>query len=149
MPATTRWESGLRFVTTHPKGSTITTDMPVQLGGGGREPSPGWFFRAGLASCAATTIAMEAAAQGIELTTLEVAAHSRSDSRGFLGVPDELGSPVFAGPHEVSLHVRIAAAGASPDTLRQMVERSQERSPIPSAVRSAVPVVLKVDVVPA
>jgi hypothetical protein len=33
--------------------------------------TPGWLFRAGFASCAATCIAMGAAAQGIELASLE------------------------------------------------------------------------------
>jgi uncharacterized OsmC-like protein len=60
--------------------------MPSEVGGSGDQVTPGWLFRAGLASCAATRIAMAAAAEGIELATLEVRASSRSDTRGLLGM---------------------------------------------------------------
>ena len=67
-PATARWRGGTRVVTSHANGIEIPTDMPGELGGSGDRVTPGWLFRAGLASCAATRIAMGAAAEGIELT---------------------------------------------------------------------------------
>ena len=81
-PATARWQHGTRTVASHANGMQMTTDMPGELGGSGDQVTPGWLFRAGLASCAATSIAMAAAAQQIELTSLEVRATSRSDARG-------------------------------------------------------------------
>ena len=76
-PATARWQSGTRVVASHADGTQLVTDMPSELGGSGNQVTPGWLFRAGLASCAATRIAMGAAAAGIELTMLEVRASSR------------------------------------------------------------------------
>ena len=87
-PATARWERGTRIVASHADGTRMETDMPVELGGSGDRVSPGWLFRAGVASCAATTIVMQAALEGIELTVLEVTVASRSDTRGLLGMCD-------------------------------------------------------------
>jgi hypothetical protein len=81
-PAAARWDGGTRVISGHPNGSSIRSDMPSEFGGSDAEVTPGWLFRAGLASCAATCIAMAAAVEGIALTKLEVVARSRSDARG-------------------------------------------------------------------
>jgi uncharacterized OsmC-like protein len=145
-PATARWQYGTRTVASHANGMQMTTDMPGELGGAGDQVTPGWLFRAGLASCAATTIAMAAAAQKIELTALEVRATSRSDTRGLLGMADERGDPVCAAPTDVQLHVRIAAKDVAPARLRALVEDGYRCSPIPAAVASALPVDVRIDV---
>jgi uncharacterized OsmC-like protein len=145
-PATAKWEGGLRIVSSHKNGHSVPTDMSREFGGTGDQVSPGWLFRAGLASCAATCIAMAAAAEGIELTTLEVKATSRSDTRGLFGIEDVSGETVSPGPSDVQLHVRIAARDVPDDTLRQLVEKSQRCSPIPTAVKQALPVELLVNV---
>ena len=145
-PATARWESGTRVVASHANGTQMLTDMPGELGGSGDQVTPGWLFRAGLASCAATRIAMGAAAEGIELATLEVLASSRSDTRGLLGITDAEGEPVYAGPQDVQLHVRISARGVSPERLRTLVEDGCRCSPVPNALQNAVPVALRIDV---
>ena len=72
--------------------------MPGELGGTGDRVTPGWLFRAGLASCATTSIVLTAAAEGIELATLEVWVGSRSDARGLLGMTDDAGSPCSPAP---------------------------------------------------
>src|SRR3984885_2005796 len=92
-PATARWERGARVVSSHANGAQLVTDMPTELGGGGDQVTPGWLFRAGLASCFATRIAMGAAAAGIELAMLEVSAGSRSDLRVLFGMADVSGEP--------------------------------------------------------
>ena len=145
-PATARWESGTRVVTSHANGKQMPTDMPSELGGSGDQVSPGWLFRAGIASCAATTIAMAAAAKGIELTALEVRAISRSDTRGLLGMTGTDGELVYAGPSDVQLHVRICAHGVPAEQLRALVQDSQRCSPVPNAVERAVPMALRIDV---
>jgi uncharacterized OsmC-like protein len=145
-PATAVWKCGTRVVASHANGAAIATDMPGELGGTGDQVTPGWLFRAGLASCAATTIAMAAAAEAIELTTLEVRAFSRSDTRGLLGMPDADGEPVSAGPFDVELHVRIAAPGVEPARLRALVESGYRCAPIPNAVVNALPVALRIDI---
>jgi uncharacterized OsmC-like protein len=145
-PATARWETGTRVVASHANGAQMATDMPSELGGAGDNVTPGWLFRAGLASCAATSIAMTAAAEGVELSTLEVRASSRSDTRGLLGMADADGATVSAGPRDVQLRIRIAAHGIEPARLRALVEKGYRCSPIPTGVVNAVPVDLRIDV---
>jgi uncharacterized OsmC-like protein len=145
-PASARWDGGTRVVASHANGTQVLTDMPGELGGSGDQVTPGWLLRAGLASCAATRIAMAAATEGIELRTLEVLARSRSDTRGLLGMADAEGAPVHAGPRDVQLLVRISAPGVSPERLRALVEDSQRCSPVPCALEEAVPVALRVEV---
>ena len=89
---------------------------------------------------------MGAAAQGIELTSLEVRVTSRSDIRGVLGIADVDGQPVPAGPRDVQLVVRISAPGVVPARLRALVEKSYGCSPMSAAVRNAVPVELQIEV---
>ena len=145
-PATVRWDGGARMVASHANGTEVSTDMPTQFGGTGDQVTPGWLFRAGLASCAGTSIAMAAAAQHIELTALEVRASSRSDARGMLGMSDAAGRPVFAGPGDVLLLVKIAAQAVSPERLHALVNEGYRCSPIPNAVENAVPVTLRIAV---
>ena len=144
-PAVARWDGGTRVVSSHANGTRVSTDMPAELGGNGDRVTPGWLFRAGVASCLTTRIAMGAAAAGIELTALEVRAGSHSDLRGLLDLPDAEGTPVFAGPCAVQLHVRIAAPGVAPERLRALVEDSHRCSPMPNALEHAVPVDLHID----
>ncbi len=76
-PATARWQRGMRVVSSHANGTEVATDMPAELGGSGDKVTPGWLFRAGVASCAVTTLAMVAVEEGIELSALEVRMGSR------------------------------------------------------------------------
>lgn len=145
-PALARWESGTRVVAHHSDGMTIATDMPKELGGTGDQVTPGWLFRAGMASCAATSITLAAASEGIELTALEVHVGSRSDSRGLLGMSDPDGATVYAGPFDVELRVTVAAHGLAPMALKTLVESCLGHSPVPSAVTSATPFLLHVNV---
>jgi uncharacterized OsmC-like protein len=145
-PATACWQGGTRTVSSHANGIRMVTDMPGELGGSGDQVTPGWLFRAGLASCLTTCIAMAAADEGIELTMLEVTATSRSDARGLLGMTGADGEPVFAGPRDVQLCVRIGAHGVASERLRTLVKDSQSCSPIPNAVSSATPLALHIDI---
>lgn len=145
-PAIASWRGSTRIVTRHSNGNEIQTDMPSELGGTGDQVTPGWLMRAGLAACTATRIAMGAAAAGIELTTLELRATSRSDTRGLLGLPEADGSAVCAGPQDVHLYVTIGAEGVSAETLRALVEESQRCSPVPCAMENATPVGLHIEV---
>src|SRR5207253_10420937 len=115
--ATAVREEGLRFRVEGPQG-TVSSDMTKAVGGDASAPSPGWLLRAALASCDATLVAMEAARDGIELTDLEVSVESESDFRGVLGVDPS----VHAGPLSVRVRIRLAAADATEDQLRAIVE---------------------------
>jgi uncharacterized OsmC-like protein len=145
-PGTVRWESGLRLVATHANGKQVLTDMPGEFGGTGDQVSPGWLVRSGLAACTASCIALAAAREGIELQALEVTASSRSDARGMLGMADADGQAVYPGPHDVQVHVRISARGVSAQRLHSLVENSNQRAPMTSAFRHALPVALHVEV---
>jgi uncharacterized OsmC-like protein len=147
--AIARWEGGVRFAALHPDGRRLATDMPTEIGGNGDEVTPGWLFRAGLASCSATTIALGAAAEGIELTTLEVELASRSDVRGLLRIADEQGREVGAGPCRFDMKVKIAARNATPERLRALVETYNRCAPVASVVERPTPVALDIEVVEA
>jgi uncharacterized OsmC-like protein len=145
-PATATWKGGTRIVASHANGAQMATDMPTELGGSGDKVSPGWLFRAGMASCAATSIAMTAAERGIELTTLEVKANSRSDTRGFLRMQEPDGRHIAAGPCDFRMTVRIAASNAAPEQLRALVTEGLGCAPISNAVATANAVAVEVEI---
>jgi uncharacterized OsmC-like protein len=147
-PAIARWQQGLRVVSTHANGTQIATDQPAQVGGSGDQVTPGWLMRAALASCLATRIAMEAAAEGIVLTRLEVTAASTSDARGLFGMTTEVGQPITPGPRELRLTVRIGATGVAPDRLQAIIDECNRCSPVSAALANAVPVVLQTEIEP-
>ncbi|MBA2672510.1 OsmC family protein [Ramlibacter sp.] len=132
------WEGGLATHLRQPGAPRPRTDMPGALGGGASAPSPGWYFRAGMASCMATSIALEAALHGIELTRLEVEAHSESDARGMLGSAD-----VPSAPLRFWLKVSVESPHASEAALRALVAAADAHSPMVEAVRR--PVAVEID----
>jgi uncharacterized OsmC-like protein len=147
-PAIACWSQGTRVVSRHANGMQVATDMPGELGGTGDQVTPGWLFRAALASCAATRIAMGAAADGIVLTRLEVSAGSTSDARGLLGMINGAGERVRPAPSEVSLAVRVCAADIPRERLQSLIEDSCRCSPVSDAVLNAVPVSLRIEIDP-
>jgi uncharacterized OsmC-like protein len=139
-PARARWtgpDNALRVACRHPAGHEVLTDMPAELGGNGDQPTPGWLYRAGMAACATTSIAMLAAAEGVMLARLEVEATSVSDARGLVELHDERGVAASPAPLDQALRVRIAADGATPAQLQSLVQRALQRSPIPRAAMAA------------
>lgn len=133
VPATARIENGLKCLVEGTRGELIETDMPNAMGGNGSAPNPGWVFRASLASCCATVIAMQAAQQGIELTTLEVTVESDGDLRGILGLDDT----ITAGMSSLKTNVRIGADNATPEQLREIVEWGSAHAPVGCTVQNA------------
>ncbi len=127
--ATAVREDGLRFRIDGPWAS-LTSDMAESVGGGASAPTPGWLLRSALAACDATLVAMEAARDGVDLTELEVNVESESDFRGVLGVDGS----VHPGPLAVRVRTRVAAANATDDQLRTIVERAESRSPVRDAL---------------
>jgi uncharacterized OsmC-like protein len=132
--ATAVREDGLRFRIEGPW-TALTSDMAKSVGGGASAPTPGWLLRAALAACDATLVAMEAARDGIELTDLQVSVESESDFRGVLGVDPS----VRPGPLSIRVGIRLAAANASEDQLRAIVEQAESHSPVRDALARAVP----------
>ena len=135
--AVAMWKGGLATDLMHPTLAGLRTDMPSVLGGEEGGPSPGWFFRAGLASCMATSIAMEASLRGIVLTRLEVHAHSETDARGMLGA-----AGVPAGALRFWLDIVLEAQDAPDAALRELVSAADAHSPMSSAIRRPVDVAI-------
>ena len=85
---------------------------------------------------------MRAAQLGVVLTKLEVTVDSQSDDRGLFGIEDD----VPAGPLGMRVRVLIAADGASPELLRQIVAWAESHSPVGDAVRRAIPSTTEIEV---
>jgi uncharacterized OsmC-like protein len=137
------WDGGLGTRLMHDAVPALRTDMPAALGGEGQAPSPGWYFRAGVASCMATSIAIQAALRGIALTRLEVEAHSESDARGVLGVAED----VPAGPLRVWLNITLEAEGTPEADLRDLVRAADAHAPMSSGLRRALDVAVDLRVI--
>lgn len=144
--ASARWQGGARVACSDASGVRIETDMPPAIGGTAGQVSPGWLLRAGLASCAATRIAMACAEEGVGLESLEVLAQSRSDARGLLGMTNEVGQAVDPGPVDVQLSVTISTRGAGDEQVRALVERAVRCSPVTSALQDTTPVSITIAV---
>ena len=140
--ATAVWRDGLSCEITGPGNGKATTDMPKPMGGRGSGPNPGWFLRAGMASCTATTIAMRAAMLGIELRLLEVSVESESDARGLVGIPNV---PTTFG--DMRMSIKIGADGVDQSRLREIAAWGEAHSPVSCTVRDHPPVTTRVSVV--
>jgi uncharacterized OsmC-like protein len=138
--ATAVLQEGLRVKVEGPTGETVATDMPTSVGGTNSAPSPGWLFRAALASCEATLIAMRAAQVGIALARLEVHVDSESDDRGILGIAP--GVP----PGPLAITVRVVARASDPShPVRDLIEWGHRHCPVQDAAGRAVRVELVID----
>lgn len=140
--AVAKLERGLIVTVTDPKGRTITTDMVTSVGGTDTAPSPGWLFRAALAACDTTLIAMRGAMLGVELKGVEVTIDSVSDDQGILGIDDS----VPAGPLSIRTRVKAQANGVSASELRDLVEWAVAHCPVCDAAKRAVPTTVEIEV---
>ncbi|HEX2090066.1 MAG TPA: OsmC family protein [Actinomycetota bacterium] len=138
--ATAVIENGLQCRVRGPNGEETVTDMPNSVGGGSSAPSPGWLLRAAIASCVATTVAMRAAEEGVDLSHLEVEVDSESDDRGILGMD----ASVPAGPLSARIRISIESNGASPELLHRIAEEGTARCPVSDAVGRAVPMTTEI-----
>lgn len=140
--ATAVWRDGLVCDVTGPTAERAITDMPEPMGGNGAGSNPGWLLRAGIASCAATAIAMRAALQGIALKTLEVQVDSESDARGLVGIPD-----VSTALGSLRMSIRISADGVDEGQLRELAAWGETNSPVGCTLRDSPHVTVDVVVV--
>lgn len=136
--ATATLVEGLRF-RVEGADTTLETDMSTSVGGTNSAPSAGWLFRAALASCVGTLVAMRAAQEGVGLSSLTVEVDSKSDDRGLLGMEPA----IPAGPSSISIRVR-AESDASADTIREIVEWGSDHCPVCDIAKRAVPVELEI-----
>lgn len=131
----------LRVEVEGPNGEQITTDMPGGVGGLAENPTPGWLFRAAVASCVASTVAMEAAREGVDLTGLDVEVDSVSDDRGILGMDPG----THAGPYSMRVRIRATASGVDEQRLREVVTTGADRCPVCDATKRPVEVSVEIE----
>ena len=141
--ATAILERGLKVHTKGSEGQVIVSDMPSTVGGRGAAPTPGWYMQAALAACNATGIAMKAARDGIELTTLEVSIETESDTRGIFGIDES----IQAGPLNMRTRVRIGAKGVPEEKLHEIVKWSEKYSWVGNAICRSVPLETEIEIV--
>jgi uncharacterized OsmC-like protein len=134
-------DEGLRVTVSAPDGREISTDMPRSVGGTDAAPAPGWLFRAALAACDTTLIAMRAAMLGVRLDEVEVSIDSESNDYGILGIDDS--TP--AGPLSVRTKVRVRAKDADASGIHELVEWAVGHCPVCDATKRAVPMTLEID----
>ena len=134
-PAVARLTDGLRVQVTGAGGESVATDMPRGIGGTASAPSPGWLFRAAVASCVTSLIAIRASVVGVTLDAIEVSVDSESDDRGILGMD----SATPAGPLSARIEVRLRSA-QSDAPIDELVAWAVDHCPVSEALRRAVPV---------
>jgi uncharacterized OsmC-like protein len=141
-PATATLSDGLKCRVTGPSGEAIETDMGKAMGGQASAPNPGWYFRASIAACCSTAIAMNAARRGINLTRLEVTVEGAGDNRGILGMDES----ISAGHASLRTNVKIASDNATQEQLQDLVRFSEAHSPVGCTVRDASPNSLHIEI---
>jgi uncharacterized OsmC-like protein len=141
-PASARLVDDLSVTVEGPSGYSVTSAMPKGLGGTGEAPTPGWFMRAGIASCTVTAIAMRAAELSVPIQRVEVTVESLSNNAGGLGFRDDI--PV--GPLEATMRVTVGSDAAPKEALEEIVHWAVEHSPVADALIRPIPLAVDVTV---
>lgn len=136
--------ANLRCEVRGPHDAAVVTAMPKGLGGDGSAPTPGWYLRSAIASCAATSIAMRAAELGVRLDSLEVQVDSTSDGRGLLRSAD-----ARPGLLEAHMTVSVSAPGSPPELVEQLIREADLGSPVGESLRNSVSLTTTVHHLPA
>ncbi|HYU50035.1 MAG TPA: OsmC family protein [Candidatus Limnocylindria bacterium] len=137
--AVARLVEGLRVQVRGADGSNLQTDLPTGIGGTATAPSPGWLFRAAIASCVASLIAIRAAVLEWELESVEVEVDGESDDRGILGMADD----IPAGPLSTRIAVGMSVRGGGHD-VKALVQWAVDHCPVSDGLKRAVPVELTI-----
>ena len=114
-------------------------DEPPVLLGENRGANPVEYVLHGLAGCITTTFVYYAAAQGVELDEVESTLEGDIDLRGLRGI-----APVKPGYQAIRVTVRVKS-DAPEETIRELIELAQRRSPVFSTVSSPVPIAVTLE----
>lgn len=149
--ASNRWISGTHSKTTihefygvgqehsHTRTFTYDVDHPEVLVGSDQAPTPVEFLLHALAGCLTAGIGNIAAARGIQLTEVESTLEGDIDLLGILGLDDN----VRNGYQQLRVHFRVKG-DADDATLRDLVERSRQRSAVYDVLTNGVPISIAV-----
>jgi uncharacterized OsmC-like protein len=151
--ATNRWQQGTHSRTrfesfygaggeqNHKEAYAYDADHPAVLVGRDEAPTPVEFLLHALASCLTAGIGNIAAARGITLYEVESTVEGDIDLLGLLGLSDEVRNG-YEGIR-ISFRIRGDAPG---EKLRQLVERSRDRSAVYDVLTKGTPVSISVTV---
>jgi uncharacterized OsmC-like protein len=117
----------------------IDAGEPPILVGSNEGPNPAEILLSALASCLTTSIAYVAAARKVTLTHLSSTFEGDIDLRGALGLSDEVRNG-----YERIRAVFTIRGEATPEKLREVVERGRARSAVYDVVARSVPVTIDV-----
>ncbi len=110
-------------------------DEPPVLLGTDKGANPVEYLLTGLAGCLTTSLVYHAAAKGIRIDQVEATLAGDLDIQGFLGMSDKVRNGYE------SVRVKFKVKGdASEETLRELVEIAQQRSPVFDIVSHPTPV---------
>lgn len=122
-----------------PKGGDVLfeSDFPPFLGGQGRRPSPLQYCFWGGMACMASTLAMTAAAEKIDITSLSMRTTGLVDFGRALGVGT--GDPISGLTWEITVET-----DASQEALERLLALTEERCPASWMLRNVVPFSAKI-----
>jgi uncharacterized OsmC-like protein len=124
---------------THREPFTFDADHPPVLVGTDQGPTPVEYVLHALAACLTAGIANIAAARGVHLDEVSSTVEGDIDLLGILGLSDE----VRNGYQQIRVSFKLR--GDDPAKLRDVVERSRQRSAVYDVVTNGVPVEIDID----
>jgi uncharacterized OsmC-like protein len=117
------------------KSFTLDAGEPAVLLGVDTGPNPAEYLLHALAACLTTTLVYVATARKVRLTEVESTLEGDMDVRGALGLSDD----VRNGFTRIRVSFKVKG-DATPEKLREVVERAQQRSAVFDMVAHGVPV---------
>ncbi len=136
-----RWQSGLKFKV-QVRNHAFLVDEPTHLTGDDTSPNSMEYVLGAYGACLATGFVLLATQRGIHVENLEVAVESTQDnSFKFLGI-DDLGHPGF---DQVTAKLYVQA-DADEATIRELWERTLDRSPVANSLSREVKLKTEVQV---
>ena len=146
-PATARWQSGTRVVSSHANGTQVVTDMPTELGGTGDRVTPGWLLRAGLAVLRHDAHRDDCRGRGHRADYARSPGHAAAPTRvACWAWWTPMALPCAPGRATCSCTSGFLRPGFRAERLRALVKESCRCSPIPAALQNAVPITLRIEV---
>lgn len=125
---------------THAQATTHDVDHPAVLVGGDNGPTPVEHLLSALAGCLTAGLVNSAAVRGIELTEVTSTVEGDIDLNGILGLDEN----VRNGFQQIRVSFKVSG-NAPAEKLRQLVERSRDRSAVYDIITKSVPVSIEVD----
>lgn len=111
-------------------------DEPPVLLGTDQGANPVEYLLTALAGCLTTSSVYHAAARGIKIDQVEASLAGDLDLQGFLGMSDK----VRNGYENIKVKFKVKGGDASEETLKELVEIAQQRSPVFDIVSHPTPV---------